>query len=129
MDTIPAVALLHPNTPISRCGRQRPLLVWLQVNRCIRKQGVNGMSRTMNLFLRAMCVVMLLGVFLGGSPIRTGAEDTYAPGRYDAYGDGCLYWWDGAQYTGDVDCNGDGYADEAATPAGWYDANGDGCLY
>ena len=35
-------------------------------------------------------------------------------------------------YTGDVDCNGDGYADTAQQDtyaAGWYDANGDGCLY
>src|SRR5687767_14042299 len=40
-------------------------------------------------------------------------------------GDGCDYWWDGYQYTGDYDCSAAGSTGYAA---GWYDG-GDGCLY
>src|SRR5688572_18007320 len=54
------------------------------------------------------------------------AQNEYA-GWYGPYDDGCYYWWDGYQFTGDADCS------AASTSSGyaavWYDAYVDGCLY
>jgi predicted metalloprotease len=42
-----------------------------------------------------------------------------------------MYWWDGYRWSGDVDCDGDGYADQPVTdyPAGWYGPFEDQCNY
>jgi hypothetical protein len=46
-------------------------------------------------------------------------------GWYGPYADGCSYWWDGYQWTGDRDC-----ANAAATyAAGWYGPFDDGCYW
>ncbi len=78
-------------------------------------------------------------------------------GLYGPYADGCSYWWDGAQWTGEYSCTGSGTAggwygpfqdggyyewdgyqwtaqdcSQAATyayPAGWYGPFQDGCYY
>ncbi len=74
-----------------------------------------------------LLIAILLG--LGGSlfaaPGGIGAQDA---GWFGPFDDGCSYYWDGVQYTGDLDCSavGGGGA-TAGYPAGWYDASGDGC--
>jgi len=53
-----------------------------------------------------------------GSPgsYADATEESYQPGWYDLYEDGCLYRFDGSAYTGEVDCNRDGYADTTQQP-------------
>src|SRR5215475_10298918 len=50
-------------------------------------------------------------------------------GWYGPYDDGCYHWWDGYQWTNDVDCNGDGYTDVTTFAAGWYGPFDNGCYY
>src|SRR4051794_23731243 len=86
-------------------------------------------SRVFHLLRTALLLLFVAVPLLTTGP-NASAQGTYDySGWYDG-GDGCYYWWDGYQYTGDVDCNGDGYADSQSTAAaGWYDYYGDGCLY
>ena len=73
-------------------------------------------------------LLILIAILLGtSSPV--GAQEAY--GWYGPYDDGCFYWWDGTRWTGDTDCNGDGYTDAAVTeyPAGWFGPFEDGCSY
>ena len=37
-------------------------------------------------------------------PARASAQDSYSAGWYGPFDDGCYYYWDGYQYTGDYDC-------------------------
>ncbi len=71
--------------------------------------------------LTVAIIVILSGVAV--SPAPAAAQES---GWYGPYEDGCSYYWDGTQWTGDFDCSTwatTGYG------AGWYDAYGDGCLY
>jgi hypothetical protein len=70
----------------------------------------------------AALLVLHVALSLHG-PGRVAAQD-YS-GWYGPFDDGCYYYWDGYQYTGDVDCGSSGGGSEA----GWYDYYGDGCLY
>ena len=79
-----------------------------------------------NRFLRLTSTLMLFVMFafvalpLGGMHVSAQSAEA---GWY--YGDdGCLYYWDGYQYTGDYDCSGAG----GGSNAGWYYGD-DGCLY
>src|SRR4029079_9229438 len=56
-------------------------------------------------------------------PARASAQDSYSAGWYGPFDDGCYYYWDGYQYTGDYDCG-----SAASAAAGWYDGD-DGCQY
>src|SRR5215212_5713557 len=90
-----------------------------------------GMRR---IAMLAIAVLIGLSGAFDASSSPTRAQD-YS-GWYGPFDDGCYYWWDGYQYTGDVDCNGDGYADSASgsnaasgAAAGWYGPFDDGCNY
>lgn len=88
---------------------------------------MRGGARTCGRFGVAVVVGLLLLAHLGGGA----RAQEYAAGWYGPYDDGCLHWWDGYQWTDDIDCNGDGYTDTAAAiyPAGWYGPYDDGCLH
>jgi len=62
------------------------------------------------------------------------AEEVAGPGWYDGwFDDGCSHYWDGSDWTGAIDCDGNGVhdGDEGATAGpGWYDGwFGDGCWH
>jgi hypothetical protein len=80
--------------------------------------------------LRRLLVVLIALSMLAGMTVPSVHAQDYS-GWYGPFEDGCYYWWDGFQWTGDVDCNGDGSADSVQTTyaPGWYDVYGDGCLY
>lgn len=45
-----------------------------------------------------------------GGTNQSGPQE-YPAGWYGPYDDGCSYWWDGTQWDGRFDCNGDGAGD------------------
>lgn len=57
-----------------------------------------------------LAVALVASQVLLAMPGAAAAQE-YQPGWYDAYGDGCLHWYNGVEYSGEVDCDGDGYAD------------------
>ncbi len=61
----------------------------------------------------------------------TGIARAQDAGWYGPYDDSCYHWWDGYQWTSDVDCDGDGYTDNSTTtyPADWYGPYDDGCYH
>ncbi len=73
--------------------------------------------------------ILMVAVMAFGNLGSAAAQDSF--GWYGPYDDGCYYWWDGYQWTGDVDCDGDGYVDAPANTyaAGWYGPYDDGCYY
>jgi Putative neutral zinc metallopeptidase len=58
-----------------------------------------------------------------------GVAQAQDAGWYGPYDDNCYHWWDGYQWTDDVDCNADGYNDSAGYAAGWYGPFDNGCWY
>jgi hypothetical protein len=87
------------------------------------------MNRTTR--MRTTALAVLTAVAFGLLTGLGGAQDAAAQeaGWYDYYGDGCVYWWDGNQYTGDYDCSAVSSSQSSGFAAGWYDPYGDGCLY
>ena len=60
-----------------------------------------------------LTIALVAGQVFAGTPNAASAQE-YQPGWYDAYGDGCRYWYNGVAYSGEVDCDGDGYADQTS---------------
>jgi hypothetical protein len=84
---------------------------------------MRGQGRVLGRFGVGIALACLLAASFAGF-VR--AQDA---GWYGPYDDGCYHWWDGFQWTSDLDCNADGYADTPASeyPAGWYGPYDDGC--
>src|SRR5680860_596382 len=91
---------------------------------------IRNTARASLFFWTAFLLLFVAVPLLDSGPSASAQGAEAASGWYDG-GDGCYYWFDGYQYTGDVDCDGDGYTDSQSTAAepGWYDYYGDGCLY
>ncbi len=62
--------------------------------------------------------IVLLVMVLILPTVVSAQEQEYEADWYDPYGDGCYYWFDGVQWTGEVDCDGDGYVDQAVSSDG-----------
>lgn len=105
-------------------GAQRAASFWhgYSTNQCDAYSGLNGNTPTTSI---QNCDTVIQGAC---TTADTGSQ-VWAAGWYDPYGYGCLYWYDGTQYTEYVDCDGDGYSDTTNSSVGWYGPYDDGCNY
>jgi hypothetical protein len=86
------------------------------------------MQRLGSMLGRLALAAALLLTVAGAAAGSAKADGSAQAGWYGPYSDGCDYYWNGDQWTGDVSCAassdaGSGYA------AGWYGPYGDGCDY
>ena len=88
----------------------------------------NGMGYRRRFFATVTRVLVVLAILTTTTTGSAHAQEDFY-GWYGPYDDGCNHWWDGYQWTYDVDCDFDGLSDAASYPPGWYGPFENECNY